>query len=91
MSAQAAVVAVVVLGCALYAAWTLMPRAARRRLAAALAKGTWPAPVERFLARHAQADAGCGCDGCDAGPARPKAPSAGDGAQPLTFHPRARR
>jgi hypothetical protein len=84
MNGQAIVVAVLVAACAVYAAWTLAPRAARRALAGALLKRAWPAPVVRFLERHAQADAGCGCDGCDA--AEKRAPAAPGGAQPVTFH-----
>jgi hypothetical protein len=84
MHGQAIVVAVVVAACALYAAWTLAPRAARRALANALLKRTWPAPVMRVLERHARADGGCACDGCDGAEKRAPAPSAG--TQPITFH-----
>jgi hypothetical protein len=83
MNGQAIVVAVVVAACAVYAAWTLAPRAARRAVASALLKRTWPAPVTRVLERHARADSGCGCDGCD-GPEK-RAPEPSDGTRPITF------
>ena len=90
--AQWVVVAVLVAGCGAYAAWTLMPAAARRRLATAAVERHWP--LEQFWRRHARAPSGCGCDGCDAAPLakRPKA-AASSGrdpgeARPITFHPR---
>jgi hypothetical protein len=89
---QWVVVAVLVGGCAAYAAWTLMPAAARRRLATAAVMRHWP--VERFWRRHAQAASGCGCDGCDAAPLAKRPGAAASGgrdsgeARPITFHPR---
>ena len=86
------VVGVLVAACAVYAAWTLSPAAARRRVATAALAWHWPAAA--FWSRHAQAPAGCGCDGCDAAPLAAKAGDAarGDlgagGTKPITFHPR---
>jgi hypothetical protein len=86
------VVAVLVAGCAMYAAWTLVPAAARRRVATAAMDRHWP--FERFWRRHAQAPSGCGCDGCDAASLAPRAGGdapAGRGTgetRPITFHPR---
>jgi len=89
MNAQLPVVALVVAACAVYAAWALAPRSLRRRVAEALRGRSWPAPIDRFLERHARADDGCGCDGCEVGEAKRKAaPKAPGAAQPITFHPR---
>ena len=92
MVVQWLVVAALVGGCAVYAAWTLMPAAARRRVATAGVDGHWP--FERFWRRHAQAASGCGCDGCDAAPLSKRAAgvasraSGTTEAKPITFHPR---
>ena len=88
MSAQGFLVAVIVLGCSAYAAWTLMPRAARRALAAALMKLPLPQACLQWLARAAQPSNSCGCDGCDRSELAPKL-----AAKPavVTFHPRLRR
>ena len=78
-----------VVGCAGYAAWALLPAAARRSIAVALLKQPLPGFAARFLQRHAQAASGCGCDGCDrnvvAPPAGERPPAQG---APLVFHPR---
>ena len=85
---QALVVALLVSGCALYAAWTLMPAAARRGIATALLKLPLPRPMADFMRRHASSASGCGCDGCDRnGAAAPDAKVEGV-AVPLIFHPR---
>ena len=87
MLAQTLIVGVLVLSCALYATWTLMPSGARRHLARHLLKIGLPAAVRARLLRHAQATSGCGCDGCDhatkaTAPMEPK---------PLQFHRRTKR
>ena len=89
---QTAIVALLVAGCAVYAAWALLPAAARRAVAVALLKRPLPAFAARFLRRHADAASGCGCDGCDRNVASPPAAGAppGEGA-PLVFHPRRKR
>ncbi len=92
MSAQGLIVAIIVLGCCAYAAWTLMPSAARRALAAALMKLPLPNLCLQHLARAAKPSNSCGCDGCDRSELAPKL-----GSQPaskpavVTFHPRLRR
>lgn len=89
MLMQSFVVALIVIGCALYAMWALMPAALRRRTAAAML--AWPLPEAALarLRRHANDAGGCGCDGCDQG-SKPgvaaKAPPAP--VQPIRFHPR---
>ena len=77
------VVAVVVIGCALYAAWTLMPASWRRALAKRAAPLPLPARARSRLQRIAQSAPGCGCDGCDSGGGAPAA-KAGE-AQPIRF------
>jgi cytochrome c553 len=88
MALQSIVVALIVLACTAYAAWTLMPSAARRALAAAMLKFTLPSAVAKPLQRATQAAPGCGgCDGCgDTAPK--KAPGA---PQPLVFQRRLNR
>lgn len=79
---QSALVGLIVIACAVYAVWALMPSALRRALAGRLQHGPWPAPVARHLKRAASASAACGCDaGCDAA----KPPQA---AQPIRIHRR---
>ena len=93
---QALVVTVIVVACAFYAAWTLMPASLRRRLAVALLARRLPEVVARRLRPHALASSGCGCDGCDHAPAKAKmgpmastAPTAATPAvQPMRFYPR---
>jgi ferrous iron transport protein B len=87
VTAQGLLVALLVTGCCLYAAWTLMPSAARRALARALLKLPLPAPLAKRLGRTAKASAGCGCDGCDRSEVKPATGT----HKPITFHPRPRR
>jgi hypothetical protein len=65
MLLQTSIVALLVLGCACYATWTLLPAAGRRVLARRLLRMPWPAAVATRLRRHAMASGGCACDGCD--------------------------
>jgi hypothetical protein len=91
---QNLIVALLVPGCALYAAWKLMPSAARRSLAAAVLRlPHLPRPLESTLRTTAQAASGCGCHGCDHADKKPavKAADAAQAPQPITFHPRSRR
>ena len=83
---QVVLVALLVAGCFVYAAWTLMPRAAKQALATALLKRPLPPFAAAVLRRHAVATTGCACDGCDAG-ARPAEASAAV-EKPITFHRR---
>ena len=86
---QTVVAICLVVGCAFYAGWTLLPAAARRGIAVTLLKRPLPAFAARFLQRHAEAASGCGCDGCDRNVAAPptaqRPPAQG---APLVFHPR---
>jgi len=82
---QALVVAFIVVFCAAYAGWVLMPGSARRALAGALLKLPMPSPLNVRLRKAATASSGCGCDGCDA--ATPSQVRTG-APQPVTFHPR---
>ena len=88
---QDLIVALLVLGCASYAAWTLMPAAARRTLAGALLKLPLPAGFERKMRLATVATSGCGCDSCDHAPAAVAAKAAAQQPQVINFHPRPRR
>jgi hypothetical protein len=66
---QALIVALLVLACAAYATWSLMPALLRRTLATQLMRLPLPAPLARRLARERAGGGGCACNGCDA--ARP--------------------
>lgn len=95
---QSMVVAVLVLGCAVYALWSLMPAAPRRALATALLKLPLPASFTGPLRRATRAASGCGCDGCDHAPSKAGKTARGglpvsnlpNTPQPLTFHRRVR-
>lgn len=85
---QTLIVALLVVGCSFYAAWTLMPAAARRAIALSLLKLPLPNTFAQKMRKAATvSSSGCGCDGCDNAPAKaaPKAP------QVVTFHPRTPR
>ena len=92
MHIQSIVVALLVIGCSAYAAWSLMPAAARRALAGALVNVTarWPLPdavTSRLNAAANRSAAGCGgCDSCGPTPAVPNAKQLPAGTQPLVFH-----
>jgi hypothetical protein len=86
MAAQSLVVALIVLACTVYAAWTLMPAAARRAMATALLKLSLPEVLARPFRRATQSGGGCGgCDNC--GDADAKATKA---LQTVTVHRRSR-
>jgi hypothetical protein len=88
---QILVVALLVSGCAVYAAWTLMPAASRRGIATALLKLPLPQPVAGFMRRHARAASACGCDGCDRNVTTVPAARLPEQAAPLVFHPPRKR
>ena len=81
---QALIVALLVGGCSVYAAWSLMPAAARRAIATSLLKLPLPNAFATKMRQAATASSGCGCDSCDHAPAK-AAPKA---TQVVTFHPR---
>ena len=84
---QTLVVAVIVVACALHAAWILAPAALRRAWANALLALPLPARLAARLRKHAAATGGgCACDGCDGATAAKKTPPAA--AVPITFHRR---
>lgn len=87
MLLQWLVVAVIVAGCAVYAAWTLMPAGSRRALALACLKLPLPTAVATFMRRHAAMASGCGCDGCDKSVSKAAAPE----VHTITLHPRTRK
>ena len=85
---QSLIVALIVTACSVYAAWTLMPSAARRTAAGWMLKLPLPSVLAAPFERAARAASGCGCDGCDRSELKPTAGGAPNAARPLTFHPR---
>ena len=81
---QAWIVALLVVGCSVYAAWTLMPAAARRMIASSLLKLPLPNAFARKMRAATTVSSGCGCDGCDSAPTK----AASKATQVVTFHPR---
>lgn len=94
MAVQTLIVAALVSACFVYAAWHLMPGAAKRVLARGLLGLPLPLAWRTRLQSTANATGGCGCSGCDRAPL--KTPVAAVQAvnpglvkaQPLVFHPR---
>jgi hypothetical protein len=90
MTLQWTVVAVVVVVSAISAAWTLMPAALRRVLAAALLRLPLPRAVAARLRRQLATASSRGCSGCDrnslaeAGTSAAPAPP----VRPITLHRR---
>ena len=82
MGLQSLVVALLVAGCAVYAAWTLMPAGSRRAIALALLKLPLPGGLAAFMRRHSVEPSGCGCDGCDKSVLKAAPPA----VQTITFH-----
>jgi hypothetical protein len=66
---QTLVAMLLVVGCAAYATWTLLPTGGRRVIARALLKRPLPGPAARFFRRHAMASEGSGCGNCERNPA----------------------
>jgi len=82
---QSLVVALIVMACSLYAAWTLMPSALRRTLALWMLKLALPEWLARPFRRAAGPAGACGgCDSCGDTASKPAA----TGAQKVTFHRR---
>ena len=89
---QSMIVAVLVIGCAAYAAWSLRPAAGRRALAGALLRLPLPVALAARCRKAAAAPSGCGCSGCDRGGAVPPTGTAREvPTQAITFHRRTRR
>ena len=69
---QTMIVALIVLACGAYAAWTLMPQAARRAIGAQLLKLPLPPMLARLFVKASAPAGGCGgCGGCSDTPASP--------------------
>jgi hypothetical protein len=92
---QELLVTLIVVWCCAYAAWALLPDAARRGCSSRLLSLGLPAPVQRWLQRTASSPTGCACDGCDAKkPGRPasrQAPPSAPVEQPIRIHRSLRR
>lgn len=86
MSLQALIVILLVSGSSVYAAWTLMPAAARRYISTGLLRLPLPGIVAAPLAKAAAPGTACGCSGCD----RAVPAAVIDSEKPLRFHPRAK-
>lgn len=82
---QTLLAALLVGGSATYVVWTLLPAAARRRIATALLRLRWPGFVVRHLQAQAKTASGCSCEGCGDRPATPGSP------QPVHWAPRRKR
>jgi hypothetical protein len=91
MFEQTLIVALLVAGCSVYAAWRLMPSAARRGVATLLLRLPLPARLSTALQKLLVADSGCGCDGCDKSTLKKNSATDTTGAQPIRFHPRLKR
>lgn len=89
MHAQTLIVALLVLGCSVYAVWTLMPSVARRALASSMLKLPLPQGLAMRLRQASKASSGCGCDGCDRSESQVKTVIKAE--QIVTFHPPVRR
>ena len=74
---QTVIVSILVSLSAVYAVWTLCPKALRRRLAQALLRLPLPVPLQNTLQAAAVGKGGCACNGCDS-PAR-------SGVQPVVL------
>jgi len=82
---QSLIVALIVLACSGYAAWTLMPSAWRRSLALKMLKLSPPESLARMLRKAAQPAGSCGgCSSCGNSAAKPP----GDGVHKVSFHRR---
>ena len=89
MALQSLLVFLLVAGCFVYAAWTLMPQVVRRVLIDALLRLPLPEAGRAALQKSLSTSGGCHCSGCDH--AQPKAGGVKAAApQVLVFHPRKR-
>lgn len=65
MATQSLIVVLLVLGCSLYALWTLMPVVARRFIAQRMLRLPLPAAWTAVFRRAVKQPSGCDCSGCD--------------------------
>jgi hypothetical protein len=85
MAAQVLIVALIVMACTAYVAWTLMPAAARRAIAGAALRLSLPAWLAKPFVNAAKPASACGgCDNCGDTAAKPA-------VQTVKFHPPLRR
>jgi hypothetical protein len=83
MTAQAFIVALIVLACSVYVAWTLMPAAARRAIATRMLRLPLPAWLAKPFRKASLPASACGgCDNCGDTTAPP------DATKTIKFHPR---
>ena len=87
MFLQWLVVALIVAGCSLYVAWTLLPASWRAATALALLELPLPPRAAAFLRKHSVVASGCACDGCD----KSATPAPAPRVHTITLHPRPRK
>ncbi len=85
---ESLVVAALVIGCGMYAVWTLSPKKLRSRVARSLLRMQPKGRLQDALTRVANGQGGCGCTGCDRSPAE-RNEGAQSAYQPMSFQPRA--
>ena len=83
MATQSLIVLLLVLGCSVYALWTLMPAVARRFLAQRLLRLPLPAAWKPVFLRAVKQPSGCDCSGCDKVVDLQRPPA----TQVIRFHP----
>ena len=85
MDAQSFIVALIVVGCSAYVAWTLMPAVARRAIAVRVLRLSLPRLLARPFAKAMKPASACGgCDSCGDEAAKPAK------VQTVKFHPRSK-
>ena len=84
---QSLIVGLLVGASAIYALWTLSPKAPRSRLAASLLKLPHPRWLEKSLLQAVKQQGGCGCEGCDRA-ALKALPKPKEGYVPIVIHRR---
>jgi hypothetical protein len=82
---QELMVTLIVVWCCAYAAWALLPDAARRGCARRLLSLGLPAPLQRWLQRTTSSPTGCACDGCDV--KKPGSPASSSSRQAMSSAP----
>lgn len=92
MALQSMLVFLLVTGCFVYAAWSLLPQVARRPLTNGLLRLPLPIAWRAALQKTLSTSGGCHCSGCDHAQPKPQSglTTSSAAAQVLVFHPRKR-
>jgi hypothetical protein len=90
MLLQSLIVFMLVTGCFMYAAWTLMPQSVRRLLGRGLLRLPLPEALRSICQKADSAAVGCHCSGCDRATVKRGASQKTEpiAAKPVVFHPR---